>query len=761
MNNFPSIIQAFQSDKHFKKRLVWIETFAPKEAIYKRLSPSLPEPLRQFLKNQGITALYEHQCEAITAIRQGKHLILTTPTASGKSLAFQLPILERFIQQPNSTALFLYPTKALTQDQWQSLKQIEKGSGIPIHAYVYDGDTPKEQREAIRRQARIILTNPYMLHYSITAHHGVWKRFLSRLQFVLLDESHHYRGVFGAHVAMVLRRLRILFRYYGVSPQFILVSATLANPKAFAAQLTGLSSDAFVCIQRSGAPQGKKYFILYNPYTKEANTLSTLQESEVLLKWLLKQGIQTLCFTRTRRAAELIYKRLKEALEEKEPELLNKIAVYRGGYMPQDRRRIEQQLKNGKISATIATNALELGIDIGSLDCVIMAGYPGTMLSTWQQAGRAGRKQQEAFIFLIAQEDMLDQFFMRHPKQFFQRPYEHAILAIHNPYILEKHLSCAAQESPLDEKTILTYFGEEGLRVAKEKLKLHAGRFFAKTSDPHRAFYFGGIGERQYKLYIQGKRECLETLDEIHAFSEAHPGAVYLHQGNTYVVKDLDLEQLTITAVQKETDYYTQALWDVSIENLRVKKEKVIKLLRCYWGNVKVSHRYWGYIKRLHAGTTLQEPLSLPEITFETQALWITFPAYLIEEFRKKALFLEEGLHGLEHALIGLMPFHVLCDRQDLGGLSIRFHPETYLPTVFIYDGHEGGIGLSEKAFEIIQKLLDLTYQLVHSCACLKGCPSCIYSPKCGNNNRYLDKRATLEVLAFVKDMLRSLQKSS
>ncbi len=706
------------------------------------LSRPLPEPLRAYLADRTLS-LYTHQAEAIERVRAGANVVITTPTASGKTLAFNLAVFEGLFENPQATALYIYPLKALSQDQLQAIRSLEEGTGVRVEAAVYDGDTPQHVRSLIREHSRLILTNPYALHQYLPWHHK-WRRFFKDLHFVVIDEAHSYRGVFGSNVALLIRRLRRIVEHHGAKPRFILSSATMANPKEHSERLVGLD---FEVISESGAPRGPKYFIFWNSVA-DVNHSVHRQTSDLLAQHI-RSGFQTLCFTVSRKLAELI------ALWAKEQGLGGEIEAYRAGYRPEERRAIERALKRGELRGVASTTALELGIDLGGLDAVIISGYPGTVISTWQMAGRAGRGREPAIVTLIAFENPLDQYFMKHPEKFFERPHEHAIIDLENPHILLGHTMCAAAELPLqpeDER-----FLGDGLPKALKSLerqeliqKTPKGWVYRGLARPAEVVRLESISERAVQVLNEG--EVLETLDLRRAYEEAHPGAVLLHRGETYLVKELDLVAGVARAVKEDLDYYTDALQTVGI---RVRKEMLKRATK--WGtlslgDVKVVEHFIAYrVKRYDQTLGLHE-LNLPPLEFETTALWFTLPEESSKRVMAAGLDWAGGLHAAEHALIAMTPYHAMCDRWDIGGLSTPLHPDTQQATIFIYDGYPGGIGIAEKAYDLFERLAETTYELVRDCECEDGCPSCIYSPKCGNNNEPLDRRAAVKILEGLLD---------
>ena len=747
------IVSALRRSSRYKDRVEHIEILPPKEPIYGELKKDLSCNIKNYLLKKSIK-LYKHQYDAIESLRAGKSIIITTPTASGKTLAFNIPIFERLDQDKCATALYLYPTKALANDQLKVIKEFESLSGIKVNPNVYDGDTPPNKRPKIRETSRIIISNPYELHQVLSWHYK-WQKFLSNLKFIVIDEAHRYRGVFGSNVAFLIRRLRRLCSFYGSDPQFILSTATLANPIEFSERLIGVR---FELIANDGSPKGKKYFIFYNPYFDCVGTLSTHEETKDLFLFFVRNNLQTLCFTVSRKMAELIALWSKKELKESKTYLMDKITAYRAGYLPEERREIESNLKNGILRGVTSTNALELGIDVGSLDSVVISGYPGTIISTWQQAGRAGRGISESVATLVAFQNPLDQYFMKHPKVFFDKAHEHAIIDLLNPYIVSGHMMCAASESPIKLAEDGIYFGDnvEDILKALERRRLVQntpnGWVYSGKGRAAEAVSLDNISSDIFKVIWDG--ELLETMDRTQAYREAHKGAVLLHQGETYIVEDLDLKNSVIQVKKRDTDHYTETMKVVDIAILEEIEKKKIGNVAVSFGDVEVNEQYVGYKILKYDKVVGMERLNLPPLNFKTMGLWFIVPEDIRKKIRDENLDFEGGLHGIEHAMIGIMPFHVMCDRWDIGGVSTPNHPDTMKPTIFIYDGFEGGIGLTEKAFELIVEIVKMTLELVRNCKCEDGCPACIYSPKCGNENKPLDKKGTILILERLLAMM-------
>jgi DEAD/DEAH box helicase domain-containing protein len=750
------IIRLLGVNPVYRNRVVHTEISEPEFPKYGTLEIPLEDTLTSYLKQHRIR-LYSHQCEAINRIRSGKNVIITTPTASGKTLAFNIPVFECLEADTEARALYLYPTKALSNDQLATLEQMVQFTGISARPAIYDGDTPQSKRAAIRENSRIIISNPYELH-QVLSWHAKWRPFFSKLKFIVIDEAHRYRGVFGSHVAFLLRRLERVCQFYGSEPKFILSTATLANPMEFAGKLTGLP---FELVDVDGSPHGRKHFVLYNPFYDGIGERSTYQETKDLLVSCVKDNLQTLCFTGARKMAELVTLWAREDARRSSARLSESISAYRAGYLPEERRAIERQLKEGTMKGVVSTNALELGIDVGSLDAVIIAGYPGTMMSTRQQAGRAGRKGGDSLAILVAFANPLDQYFMHHPQHFFSRSHEYAIIDTRNPYIVSGHLLCAAAELPLLEIPDQEYFGETFPDLLSELAfsnlirKTSRGWVYSGRGRAADAVRLDGIPGSTFRILCHGR--LLETMDRAQAYREAHKGAIMLHQGDTYVVSEMDLETHTVRVTETDVDYYTQPLKEVDLSIIETLETHMITGVTCAFGDVEVTEQYTGYkIKRKDTIIGV-EPLFLPPLTFRTKAFWFVAAPDTEHRIVHSNLDLAGGLHGAEHAIIALMPLHVMCDRWDIGGLSSPAFGENCEPTIFVYDGYEGGIGLAEKAYELLPALFSNAHELVRDCRCDDGCPSCIYSPKCGNDNQPLDKEAAVMIL---RDLCTFTEKS-
>lgn len=738
-----SLLHALSEDPSFSRHIFTVKEFTRSDGEYGTCS--LSSRISTYLNTRGIR-LYRHQAAAMDAAMSGENIVLATSTASGKTLAFLLPVFETLGRDPESTALFLYPTKALANDQLKAVQELEKGTRIRVSPALYDGDTPADKRPRIRRSARIILTNPHELHQILPWHHQ-WSSFFRGLSFIVIDEAHRYRGVLGSQMAFLIRRLLRLCRHYGSDPRCFLPSATLANPLEFAERCCGLP---FTLIEGDSAPGGSRHFVMINPYDDPDRPSSLNKEAADLITECIRHHIQTLAFTGSRKTAELVALMARERMVRTRQGRPEELCSYRAGYLPEERRMIEERLKSGDLRCVVSTNALELGIDIGSLDAVIMAGYPGTIMATWQQAGRAGRNGTPSAAFLIAGGDPLDQYFLRHPDLFFGAPLERAIIDLGNPYILSGQILCAAAELPITTENFALFGTETGPAIdalEKERLisKTPRGFVYSGSRRPHELVRMGSISPDSFRVVTEGR--TLETLDRNQAFREAHQGAVLLHQGDQYLVDSMDMAHGIIRVSKTEVDYYTRPLKSVEIAVREVIETKNIYDVPVSFGDVEVTEQYYAY--KIIRGDTLLgvEALDLPPLAVSTKALWFSPADRTGAEIRCEGRDPDGGLHGAEHAFIAMMPLYVLCDRWDIGGVSIPMHKEAEKPVVFIYDGYEGGIGLSERAYHLFEEIAAHALRLVEECPCETGCPSCIFSPKCGNDNQPLDKRATVTIL--------------
>ena len=714
-----------------------------REPLLDPFPDDLDPRVRSALVAQRIGSLYRHQTDAWAASRRGEHLVVTTGTASGKTLAFNLPVLDAIARDPKSRVLYLYPTKALAQDQARSLQALR----LPgLRAAIYDGDTEAEKRWQIRRWANAILSNPDMLHVGVLPHHDRWGDVLANLRYVVVDEAHVYRGVFGSHVGNVLRRLRRLARVYGAEPQFLLASATIANPGDLARSLLGVEA---AVVAGDTAPRAERTVCLWNPPLIDEELWlrsSALGEGARLLAELVSRGLRTLCFAKSRKAAELIH---RFALDRLGAGYEGKLSPYRAGYTPAQRRDVERRLVEGELLGVSATDALELGIDVGLLDAVVTVGFPGTVASLRQQWGRAGRRG-HGLAVLVASEDALDQYFMREPDALLGRRVEAAILDHANPRLLDGHVLSAAFEAPLDDSDRET-LGDEALERAAllpELKRTPAGFVWAGRDYPAARLSLRSASPDPVLIVETESGSVLGTLERERACSAAHEGAVYLHLGEAYLVRSLDLETRTALVAPFRGDWYTQTKKETTTVIDQVERTERRLGLDLSFGRVSVTEQVVAYQRRAARDGAVLElvPLDLPPSTFETEAVWFVPEPLQLEGLERMPKLLG-SLHAAEHALIALLPLHAMCDRWDIGGLSTNVHPQTLRPTVFVYDGHPGGVGIAERGFVQFELWVEDTTRMIAGCPCEQGCPSCVQSPKCGNLNDMLDKAGALTLL--------------
>ncbi len=750
-------------------RMTHLEVIPARDAHYADLPDHLHPRLLEALRRAGVDKLYPHQARALELVAAGRHVIMATGTASGKSLCYHLPVYEEVLERPSSRALYLFPTKALAQDQLRSLKKLQ---GDEVRSATYDGDTPSDLRGWIRREAQVVLSNPDMLHYGILPNHRLWGGFFSHLRYVVLDEAHVARGVFGSHVAQVLRRLRRVAALYGARPLFFFTSATIANPAEHAARLSGLEVEA---VEDDYSPRGRKVFALWNPPDVlsmeggEIHRSSNLETAELMSR-LIRLGVRTIAFSRSRKAAELIYGYVQRILDSSEAELAGRLASYRGGYLAGQRREIERRLFSGELLAVSATNALELGVDIGELEACIMNGYPGTIASTWQQAGRAGRRQGESLAVLVGADDPLDQYLMRHPEAIFGAPCEEAVIDLENRRILAAHLACAAREVPL-RKEDEEYFGAGMWEVVEEMEGEGAlgskGKiwYYARIDSPAQEVNLRSASGSLVSIVEADSGSLLGTVEEASCFFHVHPGAVYLHQGESYLVEELDLERMVALVRGGELDFYTNPMDNTDVSVLAEEKELQVPKGACslHYGEVEVATKVYAYQRRRLLTHEILETLGLdlPTQVLTTRALWYTLPAPRLAELGLDEYGLAGGLHALEHAAIAMLPLFAMCDRWDIGGMSTAFHPDTGQATVFIYDAYPGGVGIAARGYELAAQHLEAAREMVRSCRCQEGCPSCIHSPKCGSGNEPLNKQAAVRLFALIAEDLARARTAS
>ncbi|QVT78049.1 RNA helicase CrhR [Nocardioides aquaticus] len=741
-------------------RLTHLETLAPRAARHAPWPAWAPAEVVTAFAARGVATPWAHQVAAAETAHQGGHVVLSTGTASGKSLAYQLPALSDVLAargprlQRGATVLYLAPTKALAQDQLAALDFLALGVRVTTH----DGDSPQEQRDWARDHAEYVLTNPDMLHRSLLPGHERWARFLGALRYVVVDECHHYRGVFGAHVAQVLRRLRRICARYGASPTFVLASATVAEPEVAARRLTGLPVTA---VTDDASPRGEVSLALWEPPLtpgggENGAPVRRAASSEVadLLTDLVLDDVRTLAFVRSRRGVEHVAMTTAGLLAEVDPSLSRTVAAYRGGYLPEERREIEQALRRGDLRGLAATNALELGIDVSGLDAVLMAGFPGTRAALWQQLGRAGRGGQGSLGVLVARDDPLDTYLVHHPEALLGRPVEASVFDPDNPHVLGPHLCAAAAELPLTTED-LPLFGPATADVLVRLVdagllrRRPRGWFWTDRRRPSDLVDIRSSGGAAVSLVEAGTGRVVGTVDGGRAHGDVHTGAVYVHRGETWHVDDLDLDDHVATMTRTPVDYSTSAreLTDITIVTER--EHRWWGPCRLSVGEVDVAHQVVAFLRRRVPGGEVlgEEPLDLPERRLRTAAVWWTVPDEVLAAAGLAAVDLPGAAHAAEHCSIGLLPLFATCDRWDIGGVSTARHPDTGLLTVFVHDGHPGGAGFAERGYASARAWLGATRAAIADCECLEGCPSCVQSPKCGNQNNPLDKDGAVRLL--------------
>ena len=731
------------------QRLVHDDFYDPRSPRLTLVPGELSPAVTGALANAGIEELYSHQSQALYDAFEGP-TIVTTGTASGKSLCFQLPTLQTLTTDRTARALYLYPTKALAQDQARSLHAF--GLHKQVRPAIYDGDTPRAERSAIRKRSNLILTNPDMLHVGILPHHPAWGELFANLAFVVIDEAHVYRGVFGSHVANVLRRLRRTAAIHGSEPRFLLASATIANPVELAERLTGLSG--FNLVDQDGAPRASRRVAMWNPPLLDEDLGirgSALYEAAEVFTELVSSGARTICFMKSRKGVELI---LRHSIDRLEPALAERIAPYRGGYTPQQRQDIQRRLSAGELLGVVATDALELGIDIGQLDAAICVTFPGTVASLRQMWGRAGRRGRGLAVY-IAGEDALDQFFCRHPGEFLGRAVEAAILDPHSPEIFAEHLLCAAHEAPLtdDDEPILGPSWREYANELAEAgfLRERATGFVPKRPDDYPAARTAlrSASPDSFALIDTSSGELFGTVELARAYGTVHEGAVYLHMGRSYHVLELDLAGRRALLEPFDGNYFTQAKREIMIYITRSHAQREPCGVTLSFGEIVYAETVLGYQRKgLQDHQVIDfQTLDLPTVEFSTRALWYELDGLIAEEPFPPEMLLG-ALHALEHGQIAVLPLIAMCDRWDIGGLSTNAHPQTGVPTIFIYDGHPGGVGITRRGYDEFERLVGDARRLIGECTCRSGCPSCVQSPKCGNLNEPLSKRGALELLS-------------
>lgn len=739
-------------------RLIHTQVVPAREAQLAAWPAWVPAPLYAMWAGTGIEALWSHQRAVADLAWRGRHVVCATGTASGKSLGYLVPVLSALhngLDSPTgrgATALYLSPTKALAGDQEANLRAL----GLPgIRVATYDGDTPTDERRWIREHAHYVLTNPDLLHYSLLPGHERWAPFLRKLKFIVVDECHIYRGVFGTHVSAVLRRLMRVAARYGATPTVVMASATVVDPAAHAARVLGQPVQA---VTDDGSPRETATFGLWEPPLNDDGVRrSAVAETADLLADLVSQDVQTVAFARSRVGVEIVADRARGTLASSDPDRAGKIAGYRGGYLPEDRRKLEAALRSGELLGMSATTALELGIDIAGLDAVILAGWPGTLASFWQQAGRAGRSGEASLAILVAGDNPLDRYMLHHPERVFERPVEASVFDPENPFILTPHLAAAAAELPLTEHDT-RWFGERVPELAEALVsggvlrKRPGGWFWARRDRAVDHVALRSAGEPVQIVETRTGR-ILGTVDGARAHSTVHTGAVYLHQGESFVITDLSLEGSTAMAVPGDPGWSTQAQSTSTFAILGSDAATTWGSATISWGRVEVTNHVTSFLRRLPSGEVIGEhPLDLPATTLKTQAVWWTLSEAELALAGVGEADIPGALHAAEHASIALLPLLSTSDRWDIGGVSTALHPDTGMPTVMIYDGYAGGAGIAKRGFEVMATWVTATRDAITDCPCSAGCPSCVQSPKCGNGNEPLDKGRATAVLSHLLD---------
>ena len=743
--NIEAYLELLKQRKGYEGQVVHIQDLPERPAVYGELAEgAVDRRVRAAIAQMGIDELYSHQSEAIDHVLAGRSVVIVTGTASGKTLCYNIPVVDAVVKDPLATALYIYPTKALAQDQLRAINRFgELGDDINFLAGAYDGDTPQNERRKLRDGGSVILTNPDMLHQGILPQHARWNKFFTNLRFVVLDEVHSYRGVFGSHLANVLRRLKRICAHYGSSPQFICCSATIANPREHAEGITGHSMEL---VDTDGSPRGPKKFVFWNPpvlaehrlagatYDAGGERRSSIWEAVELMSSLVKEGVQTIAFVRTRLMAELIFRHTREYLESVSPRLARSVHAYRGGYLPEERREIERKLASGEIMGVASTNALELGIDIGSLDASILVGYPGTIASTWQQAGRAGRKGGDSVVFLIAENSPIDQYMMAHEQYIFAESPEQAVVDPDNPHIAIGHIKSATHELPLtDDQAAL--FGPYAIPMLEMLEDTGCVRhikdmwYWASTEYPAAEVNLRNICGPVYTIQdaSEGNR-VIGTMDEVSALAQLHTHAVYLHGADTYFVEVLDFDKKIAFVTRRDLDYYTQSIQVSKIMIDEREEENPWRGGVVGFGDVTVTTTIPMFKKiKFHSRDSLGfEQLEMPPQSLETVSLWLVPSDSAVEAVKREERVLAEGLIGIANALVECAPLYVMCDTQDIG--VVVDSSNLAKDAVFLYDRYPGGMGYAQRCVDAIEDLMQAVYEVVRNCPCESGCPSCVGS---------------------------------
>jgi len=740
-----TFIDRIRDQQFFAEQIAHVEVIPARPAEYADLEAGLHPAVERALAEHGIERLYVHQAEAIEHVRAGESVVIVTGTASGKTLCYNIPVVEAMLADSMATALYIYPTKALAQDQLRGLGMLETEEMTEwFMAGTYDGDTPGSLRRRLRDAGSVILTNPDMLHQGVLPHHARWNRFFTHLKFVVIDEVHAYRGVFGSHLANVMRRLGRICRHYGSAPQFVCCSATIGNPREHAERITGVTMSA---VERDGSPRGPKRFVMWNPpplttaargsdesWRVGGDRRSALGQAVDLMTALVQEGVQTIAFVRTRLASELLFKGVRDRLRPVSRKLAESVHAYRGGYLPEERRDIERRLVERDILGVASTNALELGIDIGSLDACILVGYPGTVASTWQQAGRAGRGEEESVVFLVGQNTPMDQYLMAHQDYLFGQTPEEAVVDPDNPHIIIGHVRCATHELPLGDDEVPGFgkYADVVLELLEEEgvvRHIEDRWYWASSEYPAAQVNLRNISGTVYT--IQDGREgerVIGTLDEVSALSQLHDHAVYIHGAETYFVEELDTDQKIARVDRRDLDYYTQSVQSSQIRIDEVEEEGQWLGATVAFGDVTVttSIPMFKKIKFATRDSLGFEKLELPPQELETVAMWFVPPEELAAEMTRQKMIVGEALIGIANVLVEVAPFYVMCDAQDIG--TVVDSSCLGRDALFLHDRYPGGMGFAQRCLQRIHEIMPTIRRVIDECGCDDGCPSCVGS---------------------------------
>lgn len=755
VNEFLSVLK---KQAYYNGQIVHIQQIPAKRAKYGKLQKELPEQLIYALKRNGNSRLYSHQVTAIDELRQDKDIVIVTGTASGKSLGYHIPVLESILENLETRALYLFPTKALAHDQLRSLQTLIEPLSPTPKIGAYDGDTPSNLRQQLRIEANILFTNPDMLHIGILPHHRQWQSFFKNLKYVIIDEAHSYRGVFGVHVSAILKRLNRIAAHYDSHFQYIATSATISNPQKHIENLCGRKPDV---IENDGAPKSSRIFVIWNPPKLKddpSKRRSAVGESAAIFADMTRAKLRNIIFTKSRAMTELIVKYAEISLKRNAPKLMGRIGAYRAGYLIAHRRAIESALLSGKIIGVASTNALELGVDVGGLDAVVSVGYPGSIASFWQQMGRAGRRggrKRASLAMLVAFDNPLDQYFVRNPQALFDNKYENAIINPDNSYVLRPHLACAALELPLthkDEKIFGTGFISAMIALENESKVVYQpdadNWMYLGEDKPARSVNIRSMGNKIIDLLDNDNRK-LEVMDADIAPTKIYPGAIYLHQGESYRVKKLNLSQGYAQLQAVSVAYYTQSVETNQLQVVQSLKKRKVHRTVAQWGKVRITHRVLGYKKISHV-TTRQSKikrLTLPPRSYDTRALWWDIPRIWEKAVSRRGMDFIGGIHAIENAMTGILPLFAMCDREDIGSYRLKANTENQSEQIFIFDAHPGGVGISEQGFLALEEIWREALASIKDCTCENGCPSCIFDSKVSRQNEKVDKKAAIFIL--------------